>query len=279
MSTAAAPSSAPDDSATLLFGDGRGTRSRWRLGLLIFGSLLAHAATFYIFQVAYTPTGSLLPPPARVMLVPLNQPENASLARWLALADPTLATQSPLPEAASVVDALGFRYVPSYDATPPAFKPLETVGPAEGVAPPPRPMPPGPVAMNLTPGTRTSASTDGKRSSGPAPTRVFFSGGIEAYVPETLPPIHYAGSAGVKPLEPTAFLVGLRAEGGTPFLFPVRQAPASNASANADEADEFGRDYLARLTFHPAPRADGGTLWGRATFYWGGDARRPAKSP
>ncbi len=108
---------------------------------------------------------------------------------------------------------------------------------------------------------------------------MIFSGGIEAYVPETLPPIHFAGSTGVKPLEPTAYLVGLRPEGGMPFLFPVRQAPASSASVNADEADEFGRDYLARLTFRPAPRTDGGALWGRATFYWGDDARRQAKSP
>ena len=279
MSTAASTSSVPDESATLLFGEKRGTRSRWRLGLLILGSLLAHAATFYILQVAYTPTGSLLPPPARVMLVPLNQPENASLARWLALADPTMATQSSLPDAASVVDSLGFHYVPSYDASPPAFKPLETVGPGEGVVPPPRPLPPGPVAMGVTPGAKVGALPDSRKTSVPAPTRVLFSGGIEAYAPETLPPIHFVGSMGVKALEPTTYLVGLRPDGGTPFLFPVRQAPANNATATADEADEFGRDYLARLTFRPAPGADGGARWGQATFYWGSDARRPAKSP
>ena len=279
MSTTAVSSPAPDGPAALLFGEERGTRARWRLGLLIFGSLLAHAATFYIFQVAYTPTGSLLPPPARVVLVPLNQPENASLARWLALADPTLATQSSLPDAASVVEGLGFHYVPSYDATPPAFKPLDAVEPTGGVAAPPRPLPPGPVAMNTVPGTKTGAPSEGKKASVSAPTRVIFDGGIEAYAPETLPPIHFAGGAGVKALEPTAYLVGLRSEGGTPFLFPVRQAPASSASTNADEADEFSRDYLARLTFRPAPGTDGATRWGRATFYWGDDARRQAKSP
>ena len=54
-----------------------------RLVPMIFFSLLAHAASFYVLQVAYTPTGSLLPPPARVVLVPLDRPENAPLARWL----------------------------------------------------------------------------------------------------------------------------------------------------------------------------------------------------
>ncbi len=279
MSTTAASHSPPDDPAALLFGAERTTRSKWRLGLLIFGSLLAHAATFYILQVAYTPTGSLLPPPARVVLVPLNQPENASLARWLALADPTLATQSPLPDAASVVDALGFHYVPSYEAMPPAFKPLDMVGPTGGVAAPPRPLPPGPVAMNASPATRPGAPAEDKRGSFSAPTRVLFSGGIEGYAPETLPPIRFFGSAGSKPLEPTTYLVGLRPEGGTPYLFPVRQAPASSASANADEADEFGRDYLARLPFRPVPRTDGGAQWGRATFYWGEDTRRQSISP
>lgn len=37
----------------------------WRLGIILLVSLLAHAATFYLFQVAYTPTAACSRPPRR----------------------------------------------------------------------------------------------------------------------------------------------------------------------------------------------------------------------
>lgn len=234
---------------------------------MIFISLLAHAASFYVLQVAYTPTGSLFPPPARVVLVPLDQPENTSLARWLSLSDPTLATQAPLPAAGAVVGSLGFRYVPSYEVNPPAFKSLDAISPPEAIAAPPRPIPPGPVAVVDTapgkPGPPANATI--------SPTRVVFSGGLDVFAPVPLPSVRFKGSVGIKGLEPTVFLVGARAQGGTPFLFPARRAPTNNPGTNADEADEFARDYLARLSFRPTGAPDGNVVWGRATFYWGND--------
>ena len=224
-----------------------------------------------MLQVAYTPTGSLLPPPARVVLVPLERPENAALARWLILADPTIAIQSPAPAAGAVLDTLGFRYVPSYEVMPPAYKTLDAVAGPGGITAPPRPLPPGPVAVPNAAG----AMPESHRVPAATPSQVIFSGGIEEFVPVPLPPPRFAEGVGNKLLEPTVFLVGVRAEGGTPFLFPVRQATASNASNNADEADEFVRDYLAGLAFRPAPGGDGGVTWGRATFYWGRDASHP----
>ncbi len=233
--------------------------------MIIFLSLLGHAASFYVLQVAYTPTGSLLPPPARVVLVPLDRPENASLARWLALSDPTLATQAPLPAAGAVIDALGFHYQPSYEVNPPAFKSLDAAAPAEGLATPPRPLPPRPVAITEPAPAKSTPVGSGQQT----PTRVVLSGGIEGLATAPLPPVAFKGGPGLNPLEPTVFLVGVRVQGGPPFLFPVRRAPSDNPSTNVDEADEFARDYLARLTFRSLGTAGDGTVWGRATFYWG----------
>ena len=108
----------------LIFQWERRARSRWRLALMLAGSLGVHAASFYALQVAYTPTGTQSPPPAQVVLVPLDQPENAPLAHWLAMNDPALTVRPAIPAAAQTLASLGFHYVPSYDAAQPPFKPL-----------------------------------------------------------------------------------------------------------------------------------------------------------
>ena len=271
MSATAIDPPDPDAPPALIFHWARRTRVHWRLGAMILLSLLAHAASFYVLQVAYTPTGTLLPPPARVVVVPLDQPENASLAHWLALLDPVLAAQPPLAPTAAVLDMLGVGYVPSYDANPPAFKPLDAAVSAEAIAAPPRPPVPGPVPINDAPTAKPASPADPNHVAPHTPSRVELGGGIDAFLSLPLPPVRFTGSSGGKPTEPTVFLVGARPEGGTPFLFPVRHAPAATASADADEADECARDYLARLPFH-ATGATEGAVWGRATFYWGDDS-------
>ena len=259
-----------EDAAALVFGGERRVRSRWRLAFLILLSLLAHAASFYVLQVAYTPTGSLLPPPARVVLVPLERPENAALAQWLALADPTVTIQVPPPAAGTVLDALGFRYVPSYDVMPPAYKPLDAVATAGVVAAPPRPMPPGPVVIS----NAADAAPEPYRVTAAEPGRVVFSSGIKELAPVPLPPMGLTEWVGNKPLEPTVFLIGVRTGGGVPFLFPVRQATISNANSNADEADAIVRDYLTRLVFRANSSVGDDVTWGRATVYWSLDPGR-----
>ena len=275
MSHVSAMPPPPGEPPVLIF-QWRRTGARWRLGLMIFLALLVHAASFYVLQVAYTPTGTLFPPPARVVLVPLDEPKNASLARWLAMSDPTLITQAPRPAADAVVASLGFRYVPSYEVTPPAFKSLEAISPPEAIAAPPRPIPPGPVSLPATAATATGKSTPVTYPPGLS-SHVVFGGGLGAFAPAALPPVTFKSSTGVVPLEPTVFLVGVRAQGGMPFLFPVRRAPANNPVADADEADDFARDYLARLTFRPTDAPGEGVIWGRATFYWGSDVEPERK--
>ncbi len=97
-----------DDGAGLIFQWERRARSRWRLAGMLAASLLVHAGSFYVFQVAYTPTGTQLPALARVVLVPLDRPENAPLAHWLATNDPALTTRPAVVRCrAAALQALG----------------------------------------------------------------------------------------------------------------------------------------------------------------------------
>ena len=269
---AAAVTSGPEEPPVLIFQEDTRPQTHWRLGAMIFVALLGHAASFYIFQVAYTPNGSLFPPPARVMLLPLDQPQNAPLAHWLALTDPTLATQSLTAADGAVIDGLNLRYAPSYDAASPAFKALNPAATTDSISPAPRPRPLGQVIVSAAAVGKSDPPGEFRSGFVPLPSRLVLGPGLDALVSHPLPPVQFTGSAGIKPLEPTVFLVGIRPEGGMPLLFPIRQVPASTVSAGADEADEFARDYLTRLVFRPAGTADGGVFWSRAAFYWGSDA-------
>ena len=246
----------------LIFQWERRSRAHWRLAGIIALSLLVHAVSFYVLQVAYTPTGSQLPPPAQVVMVPLDQPGNEAFARWLAMEDPALVAQPAGPSAADTLARLDFRYVPSYKAARPGFKSLDPLPGENAVAAPPRPRPPGPVPLGLfttgEPARPTPPTTVGQR------TVVALTGGIETLVATPLPPIRFKTAIGSEPLEPTAFLVGARPEGGLPFVV-LKSKPGSVA------ADEYARDYLARLNFHPTDSSKSGVVWGCAEFAWGND--------
>ncbi len=250
-----------DDGDGLIFQWERRARSHWRLALMLAASVLVHAVSFYALQVAYTPTGTQLPPPAQVVLVPLDQPENASLARWLTMNDPALTTRPAAPTASQVLGSLGFRYVPSYDAAQPPFKPLD---PTENIvnAVPPRANLPGPVPVPPPVVTvRTQAREVGRK------TRVVFNGPVEMSAGAPLPPVRFVTGEGTNVLDPAVFLVGLRPEGSEPFVF--RQSTSGSAAA-----DEYARGYLAGLGLRPAAGTGAGVTWGRATFYWGNDVYR-----
>ena len=263
MAHATASTTAGDDQGGLIFQWERRARSRWRLALMLAASLLAHAGSFYIFQVAYTPTGTQLPPPAQVVLVPLDRPENAPLARWLATNDPALTTRPAAPPAAQTLAAVGFRYVPSYDAAQPPFKALDRAGAALDTVPP-RGSLPGPVPVPppaLTPAAHPGGSAQA--------TRLVLTGAIAPDTGAALPPVRFRVSEASNVLDPTIFLVGVRAGGGPPFVF--RQSVSGSAAL-----DEYARGYLAGAALEAkAPVVGDGPAWGMATFYWGSDVYGP----
>src|SRR5262249_54800777 len=90
-------------------------------------SLLAHAVCFYIFQVVYPPTITLMPPPARVALITPATEEGRTLLRWIDAEDPALAFTTRRQE--TKLRALPkAEHVPSYSAIEPTLKnipPLE----------------------------------------------------------------------------------------------------------------------------------------------------------
>src|SRR5437588_1737283 len=84
-------------SAPLLF-DWEAPRGRNSaiIGFLI-ASLAAHAAGFYLFQVVYPPTVSLIPAPQRVNLINAKSDQGATLLRWVDAEDPALASTTRKP--------------------------------------------------------------------------------------------------------------------------------------------------------------------------------------
>lgn len=248
----------PDPAPPLIFAARRPPRRWWILLSLLLLSVLAHALSFYLLQVAYTPTVTLPPPPAEVTLLAPGSPENRALNRWLAMTDPALMTHPS--GAGHDAAALPFQYVPSYASAPPAYRPLNLAVPAAApvagnifsLAPlPPLAVPARPAPLSPASCLKLDASLATLAGGALPPVRVTLPGG---------------GGAGMKPLEPTVFLVGARAEGGAPFVF--RQSSSGNPVA-----DEYARGYLARLSLAPAT-GDGPPPWGWAAFYWGADAHR-----
>jgi hypothetical protein len=267
VSTAASLDPAGD--GELIFAWQRRAYSRWRLALMLLLSLLAHAASFYVLQVAYIPTGSLLPPPAQVMIVPPGSAENAALEDWIDLADPSLMTQPRALSAGQVLGTIGFHYVPSYATVLQVFKPLPAQAPAQA---PPQTRKPGPVPAGLLPPLAAAAGSPAPatgNTGAASRSQVVLSGGIEALLPHELPPVPPPASRGAKPLERTVFLVGVPPEGGPAWVF--EQASSGDAAENGADAD--ARDYLARIRFKaPAGTGAASPVWGWATFSWGRDA-------
>ena len=250
----------PGDPSDLIFQWERRSHVHWRLAGIIALSLLAHAVSFYVLQVSYTPTGAQLPPPAQVVMVPLDQPGNDAFARWLAMADPSLAVQPVAPSPEDTLAALDFHYVPSYKVARPGFKSLDPVSVDGANTAPPLPRLPGPVPLDLF--TSDFLPRAPVPSAAGQSTRVVLTGGIYFFLDSAMIDFYFYILVGSEPLEPTIFLVGARPEGGPPFVF-LKSKPDNAA------ADEYARDYVARLTFRPTDLPPGTILWGWAEFAWG----------
>src|SRR5919198_4069209 len=114
---------------------------RRRVAILAFLalSLLAHAVCFYIFQVFYPPTVTLLPPPARIALITSSSEEGRTLLRWIDAEDPAVAFTTHRPPEARVRALPNVEHVPSYHAMEPTLKelpPLEVDSRAPDSQPP-----------------------------------------------------------------------------------------------------------------------------------------------
>src|ERR1700757_3458963 len=107
-------------------------------------SLLAHATCFYVFQIVYPPTVTLLPPPARVALITPTSEEGRTLLRRIDAEDPAVAFTTYRPPEARLRVLPKGEHVPSYRAMEPTLKELPPVEVDTRV---PNSQPPGAVSF------------------------------------------------------------------------------------------------------------------------------------
>jgi hypothetical protein len=221
-------------------------------------SLLAHAVCFYIFQVVYPPTVTLLPPPARVALITSSSEEGRTLLRWIDAEDPAVAFTTHRPPEAKLRALPKVEHVPSYHALEPTLKELPTF---EVDSRAPGSQPPGPAP---------SEHQQSAPAAAPVPTTVSFSNELDGLGFTTSPPLKFVASTAEAP-EAIRFRVAVSELGEIRYYFPMN-------SSGDPGLDEQARVYLARCRF--SRRAPGKSemplTWGIATIEWGSDITRPA---
>jgi hypothetical protein len=243
----------------LLFSWGSPRTQKAALLAFLALSLLAHAVCFYIFQVVYPPTVTLLPPPARVALITPASEEGRTLLRWIDAEDPAVAFTTDRPPEARFRALPKVEHVPSYHAMEPTLKKLP---PFEVDSRAPDSQPPGPV-----PFMRQQSAP----AANPIPTSVSFSNELDGLGVATLPPLKFGASTGETP-EAIRFRVAVSRLGEIRFCFPMN-------SSGDPALDEQARLYLARCRFRKSAPGDGKPdallTWGIATIEWGSDITRP----
>ena len=220
----------------------------------VAASLFAHAATFFLFQVA-DPLGTSLPRSApQVSVLTPSSPEATALLHWIDAQDPALVATANSVTPPGLFD---IPYRPSYATPPAALGPVER--PVAVAFPPAR----DPLAIIMSadakPPTPPKIST-------PQPTTVIFSSALAARAPVPLPQAGWK-TRSKEPLEPSRHLIGVTDRGEVRFVFP--QETSGNLAL-----DDLAAAYLQTLVFAPG---DAPITWATATVDWGDDAY--AKNP
>jgi len=216
----------------------------------VFGSLLAHAGTFFLFQVVYPQRVTIPQPAPHVSLLTPSSPENIALLRWIEAEDPALiANDNPVapPGLAQV------RYRPSFTTprTEPLGAPEEKTSavrfpPAvDHLLPTPISLAPGPLPASVQVSVTTVSFTDGL--------------GTRSLVKTPALNPAYRSTA---PAEPTTLLIGVDSQGAVRFAL-------TQHSSGDPSLDEVALAHLHNVTF---AAAEAPMAWGFATFTWGADA-------
>jgi hypothetical protein len=243
----------------LLFSWGSPRRRRAAFVAFLALSLLAHAVCFYIFQVVYPPTVTLLPPPARVALITPASEEGRTLLRWIDAEDPAVAFTTHRPPEARLRALPTVEHMPSYRAMEPTLKelpPLEDDARALDSQPP-----------QAVPIIRQKSVSSAAR----IPTSVSFSRTFDPFGTATLPEPKFVASNRETP-EAIRFRMAVSKRGEIRYCFPMN-------SSGDPELDEQARLYLARCRFFRGAAGDAkpeaALTWGTATIEWGTDIARP----
>jgi hypothetical protein len=226
-------------------------------------SLMAHALCFYIFQIVYPTTVSLLPPPARVSVITSNSEEGRTLLRWVDAEDPALAFTTQRPPEARLRALPKVEHIPSYLAVEPALK--QVPSPVVDLRIPSS-QPAGAVPFVY----QQTASALSARATSPS-----FSKELDAFGAPTLPDRSFASSNDETP-ETIRFRIAVSGTGEIRYCFPLN-------SSGDSALDEQARRYLTLCRFSQSLRnsekLDPSLTWGIATVEWGNDVVRPRPTP
>ncbi len=241
----------------LLFHWERPRRRKLAIAGFIGASLGLHALCFYLFQVIYPPTISLLPPPARVSLIAPTSEEARAFLNWLAAEDPALASQTQRPAGAPEFQLPKLAHIPSYETVPPHLKELP---PQKIEHPEPLAMPPGPVEM-----------PSGAAPAGPvlAPSTITFSEALRGRE-VTEPALAFRASSREAP-QAALFRVAVDAGGIIRYCLLEQSSGDTALDEEAREALALCRFDRSKAAFLPNEKL----TWATATINFGSDLVLP----
>jgi len=222
----------------------------------VLGSLIAHAGTFFLFQVVYPQRVTIPQPAPQVSLLTPSSPENIALLRWIEAEDPALVAND---NAAAPPGLAEVRYHPSFASprTAPLGVPVETTAAVRF-----------PRAKDRLAPTETANATAGVPSTiQDRATSIVFSGPLTTRSLTKNPPLAFQYRA-VAPEEPTTLLVGVNDQGEVRFTL-LQQSSGDPA------LDELAVAHLRKVSFAASKMP---MTWGFATFAWGGDAYTSASN-
>jgi hypothetical protein len=215
-------------------------------------SFAFHLAGFYLFQVVYPSTVSLLPTPRRIYLMIANSEQTATLLRWIDSEDPALASTTRRPPHMQRREMGRVEHVPSYSAAEPALKEPPPLVVDLRI---PSVQPPGPVPL-----TRSAVAPP----VGIQATHATFSSELQQLGQAKLDTTGFK-SASAEPPQNAQFRIAVDGHGAVRYCFIL------NSSGDAS-LDQQAREHLALCRF-PVGAAPGGEslVWGIATIEWGND--------
>ena len=220
-------------------------------------SLLAHASSFFLFQVVPPSTATITPNIPHVSLLTPSSSSAIALLQWLDAQDAGLVAHS-----SAITDLPALLYQPSYATVrTPLIGPTEA---SDSVAFPPI------RDLLATIDTQTSPQSPPSLTQLPPSTSIKLAPDLIKRSPAPFPSIIPLVSAKT-PLHPSHYLIGVTDRGTVRFVF--LQDSSGNPSF-----DDHGATFLQSLAFLPNPQP---IVWEYAEVDWGGNAYKvnPVKEP
>ena len=234
-----------------------------RRGLVLTGfiavSFAIHVAAFYLFQVVYPQTVSLVPAPRRVSLMTAHSEQTVTLLRWIDAEDPALASTTRKPAHMQRREMGKVEHVPSYFAREAALKEPPPLMVDLRI---PSTQPPGPVRF-ARPGVSAPIGVQA--------TRITFSSELQQLGGAKFVPANFKASTNETP-QNAQFRIAVDPTGAVVYCFIL-------ASSGDAALDKLARQHLALTRFAAQPMNSGALVWGVATIEWGNDVAAASLKP